>query len=592
MENLNLNIDSYKHQELLDLFDLNEQYTTTNILESKENLTRLLSLNNSLGMNQKFEIVSFIDTACSKLKNHLNETTHFDSGTTILIKDHNEVIGKNAKLTEGRVSIHGESLPGNLNPINIRTINETVNIDSRFRQNYDLEQSNDFTIYLPEPQKKVVKMRIISIELPVTYYSIMNEYNNNKCLLYCNYKPEFTIGKGNFPQHLEARRDVSYCTTQINGAGLYTSDTNNSQVENIKYVYAADKITWNNGGGTAENVGLSNWHQTGLSYEVSYKFDTHKFTNLNTSSGNARMKSFADNIYLENIKSTYGTETDKVPAWLLTFADGNYEKYFFNDNKGAKISDQFSSALLNAIPGYLSGPDFKNFIKIQEADNIKHTQFRGTDVSRNPLSMLMHQGSGKALIHGPLTGTSTIDTLLTHHGYSIRWQIDSEGNWDNNQSRKLKLGWFLGFRDSETMSNGGVSQYKTNSTLDTSFNLSTAGMMLSDGIPILSNPSYGFLAITDYTKSKCSKFKVALADSYLDDDIITKLNLAYEINNVGFSKTSENAGLFSSRNSVREYYGPVDIQKLRIKIYDLYGRPLNLNNSDWSITLAFEKLYD
>ena len=63
MENLNLNIDSYRHQELLDLFDLNEKYTTTDVFESKEKLTRLLSFNNSLGMNQKFEIVT---------KNHLN----------------------------------------------------------------------------------------------------------------------------------------------------------------------------------------------------------------------------------------------------------------------------------------------------------------------------------------------------------------------------------------------------------------------------------------------------------------------------------------------------------------------------------------
>ena len=47
MENLNLNIDSYKHEELLDLFDLNEHYTIHNIVQSKENLIQLLFNDNS-----------------------------------------------------------------------------------------------------------------------------------------------------------------------------------------------------------------------------------------------------------------------------------------------------------------------------------------------------------------------------------------------------------------------------------------------------------------------------------------------------------------------------------------------------------------
>ena len=41
----------------------------------------------------------------------------------------------------------------------------------------------------------------------------------------------------------------------------------------------------------------------------------------------------------------------------------------------------------------------------------------------------------------------------------------------------------------------------------------------------------------------------------------------------------------------RNYFGPVDIQKLRIQLLDEYGRIIQLNNMDWSCALTFEVLY-
>jgi hypothetical protein len=42
----------------------------------------------------------------------------------------------------------------------------------------------------------------------------------------------------------------------------------------------------------------------------------------------------------------------------------------------------------------------------------------------------------------------------------------------------------------------------------------------------------------------------------------------------------------------RKYFGPVDIQKLRIRIYDDHGRILNINNANYSFCLVFKMLYD
>jgi hypothetical protein len=49
--------------------------------------------------------------------------------------------------------------------------------------------------------------------------------------------------------------------------------------------------------------------------------------------------------------------------------------------------------------------------------------------------------------------------------------------------------------------------------------------------------------------------------------------------------------LSTSLTYSREYFGPVDIQRIRITLVDEFGRVLDLNNMDWSFALMFECLY-
>jgi hypothetical protein len=42
----------------------------------------------------------------------------------------------------------------------------------------------------------------------------------------------------------------------------------------------------------------------------------------------------------------------------------------------------------------------------------------------------------------------------------------------------------------------------------------------------------------------------------------------------------------------RTYFGPVDIHKLHVSIFDDHGRILNMNNSDLSFCLKMTILYD
>jgi hypothetical protein len=47
-----------------------------------------------------------------------------------------------------------------------------------------------------------------------------------------------------------------------------------------------------------------------------------------------------------------------------------------------------------------------------------------------------------------------------------------------------------------------------------------------------------------------------------------------------------------STTEPRRYFGPVDIQKLHIQVYDDHGRILNMNNANFSFCLMVKMLYD
>ena len=73
---------------------------------------------------------------------------------------------------------------------------------------------------------------------------------------------------------------------------------------------------------------------------------------------------------------------------------------------------------------------------------------------------------------------------------------------------------------------------------------------------------------------------------------MARFNLAYQISDIGSYQRTDSSSIASPFCSKREYFGPVNIQKLEFTLYDDLGNILDLNNCDWSCTLAFEKQYD
>ena len=164
-------------------------------------------------------------------------------------------------------------------------------------------------------------------------------------------------------------------------------------------------------------------------------------------------------------------------------------------------------------------------------------------------------GSGKMVV-GSTSGT--ID-------FSINFLTDRYGNEDSQTPLPLKLGWLMGFRE---------GYYENNTTY------------VSEGIINLLGPRYIYLVVDDFNNSVLDGFYGAFTSSILNKNILARISLQGSVFNY---LSKDNFPLISTP---RQYFGPVDIQKLQIQLLDEYGRILNLNNMDYSFCLTFQTIYD
>ena len=341
---------------------------------------------------------------------------------------------------------------GYMNPINVRTIEQSLNIDSRFRKDYYSTRSTQFSITLPEPQKNVVKMTVASVELPLTYYAVSDKNKNNTYLIIDN----------------EALLELS-------------------------------------------------------------------------------------------CKNIHGK------AWLLTLPDGNYEPSWMNENGAAAMEMAMNNAIALAVPG-----------KVNEEGYFEKDISGGSTLNpKTDLAYTIDRISGKSIFAVP-DGSGGVVVAGQISNLCIRFNVDVKGNLSMNENIQMRLGWLLGYR---------AAQYISNSS-------NNAGAIVSEGICYPSGPTYGFLSVNDYQNNTSPVLLQAFSQSTLDNNIITKINLGSEMGGNTVYKSSDAFTLSSAEHSIREYFGPVNIQKLEITLYDEYGRIIDLNNMDMSLTLRFEKLYD
>lgn len=136
----------------------------------------------------------------------------------------------------------------------------------------------------------------------------------------------------------------------------------------------------------------------------------------------------------------------------------------------------------------------------------------------------------------------------------------------------LKLGWNLGFRfgDYKNPGQGG--------TIPSAF--------VSQGLYEALGPRYIYLVVDDYNNNVNNSHFAAFNSSILNKNILARISIQGSV----YSILSDASLVLKA--IPREYFGPIDIQKLQIQLLDEYGRVLDLNNMDFSFALKMECMYN
>ena len=74
----------------------------------------------------------------------------------------------------------------------------------------------------------------------------------------------------------------------------------------------------------------------------------------------------------------------------------------------------------------------------------------------------------------------------------------------------------------------------------------------------------------------------------VDSDIIARIQVPYSNGNSFRYLINQESSL---ANNSRQYYGPVTIKRMRVRLVDDKGNDIDLNNMDWSFSIVVEQLY-
>jgi hypothetical protein len=249
------------------------------------------------------------------------------------------------------------------------------------------------------------------------------------------------------------------------------------------------------------------------------------------------------------IPNSYYYISDKLGNnfFTITIEDTGVSEVFFIPN-----GNYTSAGIVNYLNHYISttGPlggaaGFKDLVFSENIDT--GTGSGGT-------------GSGSAqMVVGIQNGASLFN-------FTLNFQANSSGEKDTSTPLPLKFGWLIGFRSGIYTSN---SSYVSEAVID------------------LKGFKYMFLVVDDYNNNVNNSFYSAFNSSILNKNILARISTQ----NTGYFDTAAQNNL-ALVTTARQYFGPVDIQKLNVQLLDEYGRVVDLNNMDFSFCLTLQSIYD
>jgi len=166
---------------------------------------------------------------------------------------------------------------------------------------------------------------------------------------------------------------------------------------------------------------------------------------------------------------------------------------------------------------------------------------------------------------------------------TIDFAVDQYGNFDK-YNFKSKLGWILGFRDT----NYDVTfTYDDEPTVTELTGPDGQLRVFAESLVDLNGCKTLYLAIDEFSKSNPNSFVTLLSSSLINKTIISRISLDKAV--FGFGSVMP-ANLYNGLliTDERTYSGKIDIQKLNIQLLNEFGKSISLNGMDFSLCLEIE----
>lgn len=585
MSTIDYNIDNYTITELFAILGLDDP----NSDEIMDTTNKYISQFSPSGENQP-QLVNFFQSMQTKLLRYMQqlETSGEDAEYTPNEKQtndwwKNESLPQNNSIQKDKVTdrvqkidiydnghlpMNREQLGVNntfnlpvaqdtLNPNLENITSRFINLDSQFRQASGGSESisTDYTMDLSDPLTNVLSLRLYSIQLPYTWYTIDYIYGNT-CFWVTNNGNTFKIfiEPGNYSP-------TEFCTTlndAFTSASNFTFSNPTCGVSwNQAFIYSGSTVptpsivTYNSNNGKI-TINLNGWTdpanhsvQTTTQYESTFNSNTNAYF------------TFFD---ITGAKSCYECGTNPCGSGA--------SQHTFNGTLGwlmgfrLPLQPVFTGG--NTPQGVLNLYGTKYFILVLDDYNQNHINNGLITITELSKSLALPSYYNTSQPYICTQNTSTLPSLF---------DINAVGNLSNiTPSEAVSLGvnpdnLFNSLQDKVDFGTGNVQQF-----------LPSAPRTLTQA---------QIYTINEIIKNR-SKTISFRAKAPTNSDTFAIIPIDYGSMKTGQLYT-EVSGQFQYNKRI--YFGPVDIDRLRIRLLDDRGNIVDLHGGDWCVTLISENLY-
>jgi len=538
-ENIDTNINNYTLYELLLILDLNSE---SDIDEIKDASDYFIS---KYDKKKDPKMTNFFRDVKSKLLNYygdlINENDNEPNDAEFTpsqiqtsnwiqnqyLKQSNKT--QNNKITERKQKIDvyaNQHVPMNkeqlginnnynvevaqdvLNP-NLKNITSRfINLDSQFRQpTGGVESSStDYTLDLSEPLNNVLSLRLYSVQIPYTWYSVDVYYGNTCFWIITDENTTVTISvpSGNY--------STTQFVTELNSCFSSKGFTN------LTIPGTITPVSFNSNNGKI-TINLYNYKYNGITFNTN---NTYQIIFFDVTGQLTCGSTNCNQININNINQTLG--------WLM----GYRSPYIYLD-----ISGNTAPSLID-----LYGPKYLILsIDDYNQNHINNGLVTITELSKN-LKLPSYYNPGF-----PIKCTLPINNLST--------------NMDSNE-----------------VDNGDLLMDKLN------LSFKNIPQVLPTAPRILTQAQIYSINEIMKNNERNTNFR---SKAPTNSDTFALIPIKHNSQNSTGDVYVEFGG--SLQDNKRIYFGPVNIDRMRVKLLDDKGNVLNMNGVDWSITLIAEILY-